>query len=191
MSKVNKLKVMLKKMLEAFANVSTDKGLLSYASEGKLPEIGEAVYKVDEEGNETPAEDGEYRTEEGDVIIVADGKVEEIREGERVEETVEEVVEEMEDAEPVAEIVEPAEPEPVNEDVVVEPEENPFEARIAALEERMVAYEARMAAMEERLALLEKEPVVDSAEESFRKVNNLKKTGDKKMDNLNRILSAR
>lgn len=180
MSKVNKLKVMLKKMLEVFANVSTDKGLLSYASEGELPELDENVYIVDEEGNEEAAPNGEYRTEAGDVIVVEDGKVVEIR-NRNEEEPIEEVVEELEDVE----IIEPAEPEPVNEVVEVIPEEeNPLEARLAAIEARLDAIEARLAA-------LEAEPVVDSAEEEFKKVNNLKRTGNEKMDRLNAVLSSK
>lgn len=185
MSKVNKLKVMLKKMLEVFANVATDKGLLSYASEGELPEIGENVYIVDEEGNEEAAPNGEYRTEGDMVIVVEDGKVTDIRdekqEPEPEPEVEEEVVVEAEDVE----IVEPAEPEPVNEEVesIPEPEVNPLEERIAALE-------ARLAAAEARLAALEAEPAAESAEETFRSVNNLKRTGNEKMDRLNAVLSA-
>ena len=184
MSKVNKLKVMLKKMLEVFANVSTDKGLLSYASEGELPEVGENVYVVDEEGNEEAAPNGEYRTEGEMVIVVEDGKVAEIRDErpQPEEEVVEEVVEEnLEDVE----IIEPAEPEPVNEEVesIPEPEEDQLEARFAALE-------ARLAAIEARLAALEAAPVVEPVEEVFKSVNKIKRTGDEKMDRLNKILNA-
>ena len=186
MSKVNKLKTMLKKMLEVFANVSTDKGLLSYASEGEMPEVGENVYIVDEEGNEEAAPNGEYRTEANDVIVVEDGKVVEIRDGneeKRAEEIVveEPVVEELDEVE----VIEPAEPAPLNEEVEVipEPEVNPLEERFAALE-------ARLAAIEARLAALEAEPAVESAEETFKKVNRIKKTGDEKIDRLNAILSA-
>ena len=181
--KVEKLKTMLKKMLVEMARVSTDKGLLSYESEGELPEVGESIYIVDEEGNEEVAPNGEYRTEGDMVIVIEDGKVAEIRDEKPVAEPEEEVAveENLEDVE----IIEPAEPEPVNEEVesVPEPEANPFEERIAALE-------ARLAAIEARLAALEAEPAVDSAEETFKKVNNLKKTGNEKLDRLNTILSS-
>lgn len=185
--KVEKLKTMLKKMLVEFARVSTDKGLLSYESEGELPEIGENIYIVDEEGNEEVAENGEYRTEADDVIVVEDGKVAEIRKANDevvVEEPVEEVVEELEDVE----VIEPVEPEPVDEVIDVIPEDEPKEED--ALEARLAAIEARLTAIEERLAALEAEPVVDSAEETFKKVNNLKKTGNERMDRLNKILGA-
>ena len=184
MSKVNKLKTILKKMLEVFSNISTDKGLLSYASEGEMPEIGENVYIVDEEGNEEAAPNGEYKTEKGDVIVVEDGKVVEIRNANEEEEEVIVEVPVEENLEDV-EVVEPVEPEPVNEEVesIPEPEEDPFEARLAALE-------ARLAALEARLAALEAEPAVESVEETFKSVNRTKKTGDEKMNRLNAILSA-
>ena len=180
--KVEKLKSALKKLLIEMAKVSTDKGLLSYESEKELPEIGETVYLVDQEGNEEVAADGEYRTDEKMVIVVKDGKVEEIRAEEEkpTEEPVEKPVEEN------LEVVEPVEPTPVDEkiDSIPEPEKNPLEEKITALE-------ARLAAIEARLAALEAEPVVDSAEETFKKVNSFKKTGDEKLDRLNAILTAK
>ena len=180
--KVEKLKSALKKLLVEMARVSTDKGLLSYESEKELPEVGENIYLVDQEGNEEVAADGEYRTDEKMVIVVKDGKVEEIRAEEEkpVEEPVEKPVDEK------LEVVEPVEPAPVDEkiDSIPEPEKNPLEEKITALE-------ARLAAIEARLAALEAEPAVDSAEETFKKVNSFKKTGDEKLDRLNAILTAK
>ena len=180
--KVEKLKSALKKLLVEMAKVSTDKGLLSYESEKELPEVGENIYLVDQEGNEEVAADGEYRTDDKMVIVVKDGKVEEIRAEEEkpAEEPVEMPVDEK------LEVVEPVEPAPVDEkiDSIPEPEKNPLEEKITALE-------ARLAAIEARLAALEAEPAVDSAEETFKKVNSFKKTGDEKLDRLNPILTAK
>lgn len=180
--KVEKLKSALKKLLVEMAKVSTDKGLLSYESEKELPEIGENIYLVDQEGNEEVAADGEYRTDDKMVIVVKDGKVEEIRAEEEkpAEEPVEMPVDEK------LEVVEPVEPAPVDEkiDSIPEPEKNPLEEKITALE-------ARLAAIEARLAALEAEPAVHSAEETFKKVNSFKKTGDEKLDRLNAILTAK
>ena len=180
--KVEKLKSALKKLLVEMAKVSTDKGLLSYESEKELPEVGENIYLVDQEGNEEVAADGEYRTDEKMVIVVKDGKVEEIRAEEEkpAEEPVEKPVEEN------LEVVEPVEPAPVDEkiDSIPEPEKNPLEEKITALE-------ARLAAIEARLAALEAEPAVPSAEETFKRVNSFKKTGDEKLDRLNAILTAK
>jgi len=54
--------------------VSTDNGELTYASEGELPQVGEEVMI-----GETPASEGDYKTEDGTVIKVgAEGKVVEI-----------------------------------------------------------------------------------------------------------------
>lgn len=180
--KVEKLKSALKKLLVEMAKVSTDKGLLSYESEKELPEVGENIYLVDQEGNEEVAADGEYRTDEKMVIVVKDGKVEEIRAEEEkpAEEPVEKPVDEK------LEVVEPVEPAPVDEkiDSIPEPEKNPLEEKITALE-------ARLAAIEARLAALEAEPAVPSAEETFKRVNSFKKTGDEKLDRLNAILTAK
>lgn len=180
--KVEKLKSALKKLLIEMAKVSTDKGLLSYESEKELPEVGENIYLVDQEGNEEVAADGEYRTDDKMVIVVKDGKVEEIRAEEEkpAEEPVEMPVDEK------LEVVEPVEPAPVDEkiDSIPEPEKNPLEEKITALE-------ARLAAIEARLAALEAEPAVPSAEETFKRVNSFKKTGDEKLDRLNAILSSK
>ena len=180
--KVEKLKSALKKLLVEMAKVSTDKGLLSYESEKELPEVGENIYLVDQEGNEEVAADSEYRTDDKMVIVVKDGKVEEIRAEEEkpAEEPVEMPVDEK------LEVVEPVEPAPVDEKInsIPEPEKNPLEEKITALE-------ARLAAIEARLAALEAEPAVDSAEETFKKVNSFKKTGDEKLDRLNAILTAK
>lgn len=180
--KVEKLKSALKKLLVEMAKVSTDKGLLSYESEKELPEIGENIYLVDQEGNEEVAADGEYRTDDKMVIVVKDGKVEEIRAEEEkpAEEPVEMPVDEK------LEVVEPVEPAPVDEKInsIPEPEKNPLEEKITALE-------ARLAAIEARLAALEAEPAVPSAEETFKRVNSFKKTGDEKLDRLNAILTAK
>ena len=180
--KVEKLKSALKKLLVEMAKVSTDKGLLSYESEKELPELGENIYLVDQEGNEEVAADGEYRTDDKMVIVVKDGKVEEIRAEEEkpAEEPVEMPVDEK------LEVVEPVEPAPVDEKInsIPEPEKNPLEEKITALE-------ARLAAIEARLAALEAEPAVPSAEETFKRVNSFKKTGDEKLDRLNAILTAK
>lgn len=180
--KVEKLKSALKKLLVEMAKVSTDKGLLSYESEKELPEVGENIYLVDQEGNEEVAADGEYRTDDKMVIVVKDGKVEEIRAEEEkpAEEPIEKPVDEK------LEVVEPVEPAPVDEKInsIPEPEKNPLEEKITALE-------ARLAAIEARLAALEAEPAVPSAEETFKRVNSFKKTGDEKLDRLNAILTAK
>lgn len=55
--------------------VQTDKGKLEWDNEDEDLKEGDAVYITDDEGNRNPAPDGEYTTEDGKVITVADGKV--------------------------------------------------------------------------------------------------------------------
>lgn len=106
MSKLGKLKLELAKLLAAFSEIKTDKGILSWPVEGELV-IGYEVYVLDENGEYNAPEDGEYTTEDGKVITIAGGKVEAITEPEtevdpepEAPEVVEEVVEAAE--EPVA-----------------------------------------------------------------------------------------
>ena len=79
MSKINRLK--LAKLLLKFAEVETDKGLLTY--EGELV-VGNEVF-IEKDGELIPAEDGEYVAEDK-TIVVKDGKIAEIVEVNKVDE---------------------------------------------------------------------------------------------------------
>lgn len=81
MSKFKRFKAALAKVLAEFANVTTDKGVLSWDGEDDL-KAGDSVFVEDAEGNRTPAEDGDYKTTDGKVIKVVDGKVSEITDAE-------------------------------------------------------------------------------------------------------------
>lgn len=61
----------------AGGKVSTDNGELEWDGEDNL-KAGDAVYITDAEGNRNPAPDGDYKTEDGKTIKVADGVVAEI-----------------------------------------------------------------------------------------------------------------
>ena len=89
MSKFKRFKAALAKVLAEFANVTTDKGVLSWDGEDDL-KAGDNVYVEDADGNRTPAEDGDYKTTDGKVIKVVDGKVSEIADAEAEVEPVEE-----------------------------------------------------------------------------------------------------
>lgn len=80
MSKVKGLLARLAKALVEMGNVTTDKGILSWDGEEDL-KAGDSVYVEDQEGNRTPAADGDYTTGDGKVIVVVDGKVAEIKDG--------------------------------------------------------------------------------------------------------------
>lgn len=80
MTKLQSIKETLAKILANFERISTDKGILEYSDEEIA--VGTEVKVVDEEGNTSDAEDGEYTTSEGIVYVVKEGKVSEIREPE-------------------------------------------------------------------------------------------------------------
>lgn len=116
MGRMNRLKAALLKAFAAeFNSMTTDKGVISWDGEEEI-KVGDQVYIVDAEGNAVPATDGDYKTEDGKTIVVAEGKVLEIidPEVEVAPETEAEPTEETiaEEAEPTAEEETPeAEPE--------------------------------------------------------------------------------
>lgn len=143
MDKFQKVKLTLQKLLLQFGEMSTDKGLLEYTGEELM--VGAEVF-ID--GN--PAPDGEYKIAEGKVIVVADGKV--------------------------AEIKEPApepEPEPAPEapEVPVEAAEEDLVMVIEPLVNEINAVKAELEAVKSRLAEIESKLMEDAAkpaEEEFK-----------------------
>ena len=81
MSKIKRFKAALARMLAEFGNISTDKGVLAWDGDEDL-KAGDAVYIEDQEGNRETAPDGDYVTSDNKTIVVADGKVAEIRDPE-------------------------------------------------------------------------------------------------------------
>ena len=189
--KLTNIKTALAKILAQFERVSTDKGLLSF--DGDELEVGMNVSLVDEEGNETPAPTGEYKTDDGTIYVIEDGKCTEIREVAKEDTTgddvqPEDVTSEEENAEEPAE-----EPEAPAE----EPEADDKDERIANLEAEVARLEEELGAARERIAELEREneelknkPAAAPAEEEFEKITKPEKTGNRKLDNLTRILNA-
>ena len=76
MSKLEKIKAELAKLLIKYSVVKTDKAVLEYDGEDLV--AGMDVYITNENGDKVAAEDGEYTTEDNKVISVKDGKVESI-----------------------------------------------------------------------------------------------------------------
>ena len=146
MDKFQKVKLTLQKLLLQFGEVSTDKGLLEYTGEELV--VGAEVF-ID--GN--PAPDGEYKIAEDKVIVVADGKVAEIKEPAPAPEP-----------EPAPEVpVEAAEEDLVT---VIEPLVNEINAVKAELE----AVKARLAEIESKL----QEDAAKPADEVFSTQNGTK-----------------
>lgn len=197
MSKLNKIKEMLQNMLMQFSQLSTDKGLISWVGDEELPAVGDSIVVIDEEGNEVKAESGEYRAENGNIIIIEDGNVIEIREEEKpVEEPQEEPAEEPSEEpqeEPVAEPEPENEPEPQEEPVEEpsEPEVDERDARIAELEARVAELEAENDELRARIKELEEKPAAGPASEEFEKINKIEKPKDKKLGRLYDIVNAK
>ena len=116
MSKLEKIKAELAKLLIKYSVVKTDKAVLEYDGEELV--AGMDVYITDEEGNKVAAEDGEYVTEDNKTITVKDGKVESIVD------PVAEVDAEEDEKKEDEPMVEPMPEEPVAEEPTKEDEEN-------------------------------------------------------------------
>lgn len=135
MDKIQKIKLTLQKLLLQFGEVSTDKGLLEYTGEELV--VGAEVFIEGE-----PAPDGEYKIAEDKVIVVADGKVAEIKE-------------------PAPE-PEP-EPEPKPEEVVEAATEEELVTIIEPLVNEINAVKAELEAVKSRLAEIESKLLEDAA----------------------------
>lgn len=131
--KMKKFKEALAKLVgEAFAQVTTDKGILRWETDEDL-KAGDSVFYIDENGEPVKPEDGDYKTEDGKVIRVADGKVVEIIDDRA------EVDEEGKKAKEKAE------------------EPNPLEERVAETERTIARIEERIAEIERAIERKENE----------------------------------
>lgn len=192
MSKLNKIKEMLQTMLMQFSQLSTDKGLISWDGDGELPAVGDSIVIIDEEGNEVKAESGEYRTDNGNIIVIEDGVVTEVREEEKpVEEPVEEPIEKPVE-EPMAEPKPQEEPmvEPIVEPVI-DPDIDEEDAKIAELEAKVKELETENEQLRARIKELEEKPAVEPASEEFERINHIERPKDKKLGRLYDIINAK
>lgn len=162
MSKLGKIKEMLKNILVEFGTVATDGGTLIWDGDEELTE-GMQVRVIDEEGNETPAPDRDYRTEDKKIIVVVDGRVSEIKDDEAEVATDEPAAEEPQENADDDPAIEPAE-EPSNED---KPSTDEKDALIEQLKEQIAALEQENAELKERIKELENTPAAMSANEAF------------------------
>lgn len=191
MSKIAKFKAALARILAEFGNVTTDKGILAWDGDEDLKE-GDAVHIEDADGNSVPAEDGDYTTQDGKVIVVVDGKVAEIKDAEA--EVAPEDVPAEEPEEVAAEEELPAE-EPEAEDdkdariAELEALVAEKEARIAELESENEALRAENEALKGNVEEMKKMSAAKPAHEEARE-NKFQKTGIKGIDRLSSIMSA-
>lgn len=120
MSKLNRIKAELAKLLLAYSAIKTDKAVIEY--QGEELAQGMEVYITDENGEKVAVEDGDYTTEDNKVITVKDGKVDTIVE---IEETVEAVEEEVIEDETIDKQEEVVEEQPTDTVVEEQPTEEP------------------------------------------------------------------
>lgn len=186
MSKLNKIKEMLQTMLMQFSQLSTDKGLISWDGDGELPAVGDSIVIIDEEGNEVKAESGEYRADNGNIIIIEDGVVTEVREEEKpVEEPVEEPMVEPEPKPQEEPIVEPV------EEPIIDPDIDEENVKIAELEAKVKELETENEQLRAKIKELEEKPVVKPASEEFERINHIERPKDKKLGRLYDIINAK
>ena len=190
MPKLNKIKEMLQTMLMQFSQLSTDKGLISWDGDGELPSVGDSIVIIDEEGNEVKAESGEYRADNGNIIVIEDGVVSEVREEEKpIEEPVEEPVEE-----PMAEPMVEPEPKPQEEPIavpVIDPDIDEEDVKIAELEAKVKELETENEQLRAKIKELEEKPAVNPASEEFERINHIERPKDKKLGRLYDIINAK
>lgn len=183
MNKLGKLKLELAKLLAAFSELKTDKGILSWPAEGELL-IGFDVYMLDENGEYIAPEDGDYVTEDGKTITLVNGKVEVITEPEtEPEPVVEDAVEETPVEAAEEPVVEP-ETEPEAESV----EEDDMRKEIDALYEIVDQLVQKVAELEgktnetsETVVKMSKMSAAMSAQEEI-ETNAIAKSGDSAID---------
>ena len=191
MSKLEKIKAELAKLLIKYSVVKTDKAVLEYDGEELV--AGMDVYITDEEGNKVPAEDGEYVTEDNKTITVKDGKVESIVD--KAAEVDAEEEEKKEDEPIVEEPMEEPMPEDKKEDEVsLEDVNTAISEMRKEIDELYKIVDSLLQKVgetrdeaDERLKKLECKSLAKPASEEFEALGRLQKTGNKKLD---KFLSA-
>lgn len=191
MSKLEKIKAELAKLLIKNSVVKTDKAVLEYDGEELV--AGMDVYVTSENGDKVPAESGEYTTEDNKVISVKDGKVESI-----IDKAAD--VEAEEDEKPMDEpmvdepIEEPTTDEPKEDEVNLEDVNTAIDELRKEVDELYKIVDSLLQKVgenrdeaDERLKKLECKSLAKPASEEFEALGRLQKTGNKKLD---KFLSA-
>lgn len=180
---MSRIKDMLKNILMEFSKVATDKGELVWDEDGDL-EVGTAVF-VETDGERTPAEDGEYTTEDS-VIKVEGGVVTAIEKKEAPAETPAEETETPAEEEKKEEMEEetetPAETPAEETETPAEEVKDEKDEKIAELEDRIAALEAKIEEITAKLVEIATTPAAEPIVEEFDKVTKTKTTGDKNLD---------
>ena len=192
MSKLEKIKAELAKLLIKYSVVKTDKAVLEY--DGNDLVAGMDVYVTDEEGNKVPAEDGEYVTEDNKTITVKDGKVESIVDKAAEVDAAEEEKKEDEPMEEPAKEEEPTQDDKKEDEVNLEDVNTAIDEMRKEIDELYKIVDSLLKKVgetrdeaDERLKKLECKSMAKPASEEFEALGRLQKTGNKKLD---KFLSA-
>ena len=193
MSKLEKIKAELAKLLIKYSVVKTDKAVLEY--DGNDFVAGMDVYVTDENGDKVPAEDGEYVTEDNKTITVKDGKVESIVDkAAEVDAEEEEKKEDEPMVEPIAEEPMPEDKKEDEENVNLEDINTSIDEMRKEIDELYKIVDSLLKKVgetrdeaDERLKKLECKSLAKPASEEFEALGRLQKTGNKKLD---KFLSA-
>lgn len=193
MSKLEKIKAELAKLLIKYSVVKTDKAVLEYDGEELV--AGMDVYVTSENGDKVPAEDGEYTTEDNKVITVKDGKVESIIDkAADVEAEEEEKKEDEPMEEPIAEETMPEDDEKKEDEVNLEDVNTAIDELRKEVDELYKIVDSLLQKVgenrdeaDERLKKLECKSMAKPASEEFEALGRMQKTGNKKLD---KFLSA-
>lgn len=151
-------RIALARLLALVQQINTNEGVLLFV-EGDLV-LDAEVFVEGEDGNMVPAPDGTYTTTDGKTIVVATGKVTEIKEAESpIDDNPEAAVEEK-----TAE--DTPEDTPEGEDI------DALKSRIAELETAIAEKDERIAELEAKIAELEAAtPAAESIEQEDKKKN--------------------
>lgn len=190
-NKINKLKAALAKALAvAFGQVTTDKGILEWDGEEEL-KVGDEVWQTNEEGTRIKPEDGDYTVEDGKVIRVADGRVEDIVDSNAEvapapEETPTEAAEEEEVPNPEEPGEEPA-PDAIEE---LRKEVDELYALVDKLIEAVGLNREDMKAVMAEVKRIKAAPAAEPAHETYRRAAKPEST-DIKVEKASRIAGAK
>ena len=192
MSKLEKIKAELAKLLIKYSVVKTDKAVLEYDGEDLV--AGMDVFITNENGEKVAAEDGEYVTEDNKVITVKDGKVESIIDKAADVEAEEDEKKEDEPMEEPAKEEEPMPEDKKEDEVSLEDVNTAIDELRKEVDELYKIVDSLLKKVgetrdeaDERLKKLECKSLAKPASEEFEALGRLQKTGNKKLD---KFLSA-
>ena len=175
--RLKKFKTKLAALVGAlFASTTTDKGVLEWDGDDDL-KAGVSVYTVDESGERKPAANGDYKTDDGKVIKVADGKVTEIVDNDAEVDGAEEDVKgpdgtDETDSKGIEEL---------------RKEVNELYSLIDKMLKVMGTNREEIQKMRKEVEQLKKASKANPAHETFKEVSKVKKTGNPRLDRISEL----